>query len=269
MTGPINTQGYVSAFSGALSGMAVSGWITDPASVDYAAVSAIAGAFASAFDTVWNNPTALNNLQLQAIQSVVQQEFANRSPTPYSTPAFALPASWTVPAAACAGLIQAASTYVSSQGIVPPTPGTPFGIKETFTATGTFVVPASVTGALIEGCGGGGGGAGGWGYVNADDPGGGGGGGARAATHSISLTPGDTITVTIGVGGTGGAAGIAGAAGLNGVIGGDTIISSAAHGELVRFRGASGGAQTTTVTAQAFGGSSVQNASGNGHTNYQ
>lgn len=268
---PTNTQAYVSAFSGAVSGMAVSGWITDPTSADYASVVAIAGAFAQAFDIAWNSATTLNNLQIQTIQTVSQQEFANRPPSPFSTPVFALPASWSKPATACAALVQASGAYVTGQGITPPTPGNaiPFGPKETFTANGSFVVPASVTGAVIEGCGGGGGGAGGWGFDNADDPGGGGGGGAQQSSRSFVLTPGDTITVTIGVGGLGGAAGTAGNPGNNGLIGGDTVVTSTAHGELIRFHGASGGSQTTGVSGQAFGGTPVQNASGNGHTNYQ
>ena len=47
---PINIAAYVNAYSGAVSGMATSGWLTDPVSSDYATITQIAGAFAQAFD---------------------------------------------------------------------------------------------------------------------------------------------------------------------------------------------------------------------------
>jgi hypothetical protein len=268
---PINVQAYTSAYSGAISGMAVSGWITDPTSSDYSQVATIAGAFAESFDQAWNSATALDNLEIQTIGTVCQQEFKGRAPAPFAAEQYSLPATWANAAAACVALVRASEAFFVGQGITPPSPsgGTPFGPKETFTATGTFTVPASITGALFEGCGGGGGGGGGAGFVNADTVGGGGGGGAQKGTRSIALTPGDVITVTIGPGGAGGTAGAAGAEGDNGLIGGDTIISSAAHGELFRFRGASGGMAANTNGGVSYGGSSVTNSNGNGHTNYQ
>ena len=274
MSAPINTQGYVSAYSGALAGMAVSGWITDSDSADYALVTAIAGAFASAFDSTWNSAVALNNLEIQTIQSVCQQEFSRRSPAPFAAAQYAESSTWIQAAAGCVALVKAADTYFTGQGIIPPTPSAanPFGPQHIFTINGTFTVPTGITGALFEGCGGGGGGGGGAGYTNADSAGGGGGGGAPRASKSLALTPGDVITVTIGAGGNGGTAGAAGTDGINGTVGGDTIISSAAHGEIGRFRGASGGMAAkngSAGTAMSAGGTSVTNSNGNGNTNYQ
>jgi hypothetical protein len=120
---PINVDAYTNAYSGAIAGMAVSGWITDPNAADYAKVSAIAGAFAEAFDTVWNDATALNWLQIQSIQSVAQEQFAGHAPGSLDNASFVQAANWAVPAAACAALVLEGSAYVASQGITPNTPG--------------------------------------------------------------------------------------------------------------------------------------------------
>lgn len=116
---PVNTDAYTNAYAGALAGMAVSGWIIDPNSADYANVAAIAGAFAKAFDTVWNNATALNLLQIQSIQSVCQEQFAGHAPGSLDNTTFAQAANWAVPAAACAALVLEGDAYVTSQGITP------------------------------------------------------------------------------------------------------------------------------------------------------
>lgn len=116
---PINTQAYVSAYAGVLAGMAVSGWIVDPTSGDYLAVSAIAGAFSEAFDGVWNSAAVLNNLQIRAIQTVCQNEFAGRGPGSLDNADLALASHWSVPAAACAALVLQGDAYLASQGIDP------------------------------------------------------------------------------------------------------------------------------------------------------
>jgi hypothetical protein len=76
-------------------------------------------------------------------------------------------------------------------------------ISQTFTSSGTFTVPAGVTKIDIEAWGGGGGGAGGSSVVN-ETSGGGGGGGAYVKITSMTVTPGQEYTITVGVGGTGG-----------------------------------------------------------------
>ncbi len=120
---PINTQAYVSAYAGAIAGMGVSGWIVNPAAGDYARVSGIAGAFAEAFDLVWNNGATLNGLQSQSIQTICQNEFSGRGPGSLDNATLALASNWTIPAAACAALVLEGDAYFAGQGITPPTPG--------------------------------------------------------------------------------------------------------------------------------------------------
>lgn len=120
---PINVDAYTNAYSGALAGMAISGWIVDPTSSDYSNVATIAGAFARAFDVVWNDATALNWLQIQSIQSVCQEQFAGHAPGSLDSAALAQASNWAVPAAACAALVLQGDAFVASEGITPNTPG--------------------------------------------------------------------------------------------------------------------------------------------------
>ncbi|MFF1423095.1 hypothetical protein [Streptomyces sp. NPDC058280] len=81
---------------------------------------------------------------------------------------------------------------------------------QTFKHTGdhTFTVPEHVSRIHVVALGGGGGGAGGGGYNNGPLTGGGGGGGGGAASASctITVTPGQTLHLTVGKGGVGGKA---------------------------------------------------------------
>jgi hypothetical protein len=72
-----------------------------------------------------------------------------------------------------------------------------------FEASGTFVVPADVSMMWVDGCAGGSGGGGG----NSTPGGGGGGGGAGigVAQMPVAVVPGETLTVTVGANGAGGA----------------------------------------------------------------
>jgi hypothetical protein len=117
---PINTQAYTAAFSGAVAGMAVNGWITSPTGSNYTLVCAVAGAFAQAFDVAWNNAAAINGLEYSAIQSVCAQEFSNRGPGPLASAQFQDPANWEIPAKACATLALQCDLYFAGQGITPP-----------------------------------------------------------------------------------------------------------------------------------------------------
>jgi hypothetical protein len=72
-------------------------------------------------------------------------------------------------------------------------------ITQTFTSSGTFKVPAGVTSITVE-CWGAGG-AGGGSTENRD--GGSGGGGGGYCTNTFTVSPGQSITVTVGVGGSG------------------------------------------------------------------
>jgi len=76
--------------------------------------------------------------------------------------------------------------------------GSGFSNIQVFTSSGTFTVPAGITKVKATVVGGGGGGR--------NDGGGGGGGGAAIEIVS-GLTPGNTVTVTVGTGGAGGSTG--------------------------------------------------------------
>jgi hypothetical protein len=113
------------------------------------------------------------------------------------------------------------------------------GIRsQVFTGSGTFTIPTGVTALKVTviGAGGGGGGA-----EQVYGPGIGGTGGAAgyALTFLAGLTSGNTISVTVGAGGTGGPAVISG----NGGAGGTTSISS--------------GTQSITTTSVLGGGGGI------------
>jgi hypothetical protein len=75
-----------------------------------------------------------------------------------------------------------------------------------FTSSGTFTVPKKITKIDVFCVGGGGSGGGAYGYANSNNVlfvgqgGDGGGGGYTKTTKNISVTPGQTISVTIGAG---------------------------------------------------------------------
>ena len=109
-----------------------------------------------------------------------------------------------------------------------------------FLASGTWVVPARCTSAMVFACGGGGAGGTAWmaGAIGDDHwmPGCGGGGGALASTVPLfGLTPGVALNVDIGAGGVRSTTGS-----TWGANGGDTIVR-ANTSVLARFKGAEGG----------------------------
>jgi hypothetical protein len=114
--------------------------------------------------------------------------------------------------------------------------------QQLFTSSGTFTVPTGVTSIAVVcvGAGGGGGGSDG-----DDETGGGGGGGALAYVNNITTTPGESLTVTVGTAGGGGAAG------GNGSAGGNTSLDRSGT-TLCQANGGSGG----------LGGRSSSNAAG-------
>lgn len=124
------------------------------------------------------------------------------------------------------------------------------GGVQRFGASGTFVVPAGVTVVYLSGCGAGGGGGGGAGSSGSNGSGGGGGGGAgrSAIKEPLSVTPGQSITVVIGVGGAAGTSG-SGNAG-NGGRGGDTLVGNST------LAGGTGGEGGSTATGAGGAGGS-------------
>jgi hypothetical protein len=144
---------------------------------------------------------------------------------------------------------------------------------DTYTANGSWVVPAGVTSVTVEiwGAGGGGGGS------NTNNSGGSGGGSGAYVTRTVTVTPAASIPFTIGTGGTAGAA-AGGNGGIGGnstiTIGGFTLNSNGGNGGVgnagaVGTGGAaSGGSTNTTGNSGFIGGASGGNggSSPNGGT---
>lgn len=109
-----------------------------------------------------------------------------------------------------------------------------------FTADDSWQAPPGVNRVFLMGYGaggGGGGGAGGSTSATRRSGGGGGGGGALMSTATVSVTPGTSYAITIGVGGSaGGGAGVENDTGGPGGDGSDTYFAG-----LARFQGAQGG----------------------------
>lgn len=118
----------------------------------------------------------------------------------------------------------------------------------------TYVIPAGVTSISAVAVGGGGGGGDGlYTYSNQFNDvmcsaGGGGGGGALAYTNNIPVTPGQTIYITVGAGGS---------TNGNGAAGGNSFVSTTSTSQasaVVAARGGSGGSRAVTVSS--FNGTS-------------
>ncbi len=115
----------------------------------------------------------------------------------------------------------------------------------------TFTVPAGATTAKVWAIGGGGGGGG---SPSADTTSGGGGGAGGVAYQSFSVTPGDTITYSIGAAGTGGVSS------SSGISGGTTSVT--VGGTTVYAYGGTGGGYNDLLNAS--GGSYTAAAGANG-----
>lgn len=125
-------------------------------------------------------------------------------------------------------------------------------VKEVFTSSGTYTVPAGITKLYLTGCGGGGGGGG----TLSTGLGGGGGGGATCCIKTaVTVVPGKTYTVTIGAGGSG-------VSGNSGTSGGAT-----SFGSLLTLAGGGygvyGGASPTVGTGGTGGTYSQSGMAGN------
>jgi len=106
-----------------------------------------------------------------------------------------------------------------------------FSTVQAYASSSSFTVPAGVTSAKVRVIGGGGGGGG-----NTTQGGGGGGGGGGYAEMVVSVTPGQTIAITVGSGGAGGSNASGTATGNNGQAGG-----TSSFGSVVAASGGSGG----------------------------
>lgn len=125
---------------------------------------------------------------------------------------------------------------------------------DTYNSSGTWLCPAGVTNVAVE-CWGGGG-AGGGNTTGADGAGGGG-GGAYSASTTIAVTPGNTYTVTVGLGGLA-------VSNATGGGGGDSWFNTA--GTILAKGGAGGG--VPIGGAAGIGGTGGALASGIGTTRF-
>lgn len=100
-----------------------------------------------------------------------------------------------------------------------------------FTTSGTLVVPAGKTSGKVWACAGGAGGNGNYS----------GGAGQSVQGQTVTLIPGDTLTVTLGAGGAGGSGSTGGTAG------GNTTLVSASSGTLLSLTGATAPTGTQSV----------------------
>jgi hypothetical protein len=118
---------------------------------------------------------------------------------------------------------------------------------QAFTSSGTFTIPAGVTGIKVTLAGGGGGGGGT--SASSTVPSGGGGNGAVGFQYFNSLTAGNTLTVTVGAAGTAGssAGGAGGSGGTTSIASGTQTISTATA------TGGGGGGDQNTGTQGASG----------------
>ena len=159
---------------------------------------------------------------------------------------------------------------------------------ETFTANGTFNVPAGVSSVTVECIGGGG--AGGGSTYNGNCKAGGGAGGSYIKKTNLSVTPGGTLAVVVGAGGVASATltrpggdsyvgdgsqaiakGGAGAASYAGSSGGGTGASGSTTGcvgdEGYIFRGGNGGTPASATTVSGAGGGGAGSGGAGGDAN--
>lgn len=135
-----------------------------------------------------------------------------------------------------------------------------FNTRDVITTSGTYTAPVTGWYKITAKGGGGGGGAGN--YSSNTAAGGGGGGEGGTTIAYVSMTAGDTATIIIGAGGSGGAS-----INADGVAGGNTTVTY--DGNTYTAGGGSGGS-TTTISGKggsgtiegAAGGSKTQTLSG-------
>ena len=131
--------------------------------------------------------------------------------------------------------------------------------KAEFTSNGTFTVPPGVTTIFVTAVGGGGGGGGGNQLASSTQGGGGGGGfaGNYVIKQDLSVSPADSLSISIGAGGAGGAGTTTLASASNGVAGGATTITDTSTSTplLTLAGGLSGSGATLYNTNYVYGGS--------------
>lgn len=139
-----------------------------------------------------------------------------------------------------------------------------FGASPWTAANGTYTVPAGVTSITVECWGAGGGGGGAKITSNCTQAGGGGGGGGAYAKTVYAVTPGQTITVSNGVGGTAGS----NAPGNGGAGGSSSVIYSVGPVTVTLAAGGGGGASDLNAGGSGPGGAGGTTAASTGSTKF-
>jgi hypothetical protein len=235
---------YTAAFSGAISGITVSGRvIVDDLPADYAKNALIAGAFAKSFDLAWENDPNTNppdTLEVFTIEQSSKAIWENRDITLSSTSLN--PATYTESCTAIIAVILASEEYFFSQGIVSALwPSGSGGVTDVVAGTGI-----SVTGPENE-------------------P-------TVSNTGVLTVTAGSNVTLTgtaqnpiVNSTGTTGATGATGASGATGPVGATGVGATGATGT----QGATGpgsGATGATGPAGATGALGATGPTGAGAT---
>jgi len=146
-----------------------------------------------------------------------------------------------------------------SVGLVVAPGGEVMAATQSFTTSDNWTVPDGVYQITVEAWGGGGAGGGANAWLDCKGSGGaGGGGGAYAINSTVSVTPGQNLTVVVGAGGIG-------VSGNNGTAGGDSFVGNDTNPVLVLAAGGSGGT-ANTGGGQPPGGDGGQAAASVGDT---
>jgi hypothetical protein len=110
--------------------------------------------------------------------------------------------------------------------------------KAIFTSNGTYTVPSGVTQIWVSGCAGGGGGGG---AASGITGGNGGSAGQSVIRTPFSVSPGDSLSITVGAGGAAGASSSASGTNAGGSGGNSTVVDTTASITLLTLNGGSGG----------------------------
>lgn len=148
------------------------------------------------------------------------------------------------------GIVGDSSITDNGTSVASSSPFTLTPQKQIFTVNGTFTIPVGVTAVKVSVIAAGGAGGGG---ANTPVNGGGGGSGGLGLKWLSALTPGNTLTVAVGAGGTGVSAGV-------GNTGGDSSISSGTQAiTTVTAKGGVGGDAAGAASQGGAGGATGTN----------
>ena len=166
--------------------------------VSSSGVTSVAGGGTGSVTLTANNVLLGNDTSaLQVVAPGTSGNVLQSNGTTWTSAASGLPSPGT-----SGNVLQSNGTTWTSASLSTGLPGI---LSQVFTSSGTFTIPSGVTAikATVVGGGGGSGGIPGMGACNVS-AGGGGGSGGMAYQYFSGLTPGNTITVTVGAGGTAG-----------------------------------------------------------------